>query len=517
MPPLRHLRPLPAGLALLALLRLPSFFEPAWYTDEAGYATAARALLEGRGLYSQIWSNKPPLQTWAVAAVVRLLGTSEAALHTLTLLTGALTVAAVAYAARRLMSHRRALAAVLGTALVLGLPVTGAQLIVPDSLLIAATAWAGALLIPRLTGVTPTAGGRAWPVVTGVLAALAVAVQQTAVADAAAFGLMILLGPRGGPRPLLAYAATVVGITAAWVAAYWALVGGHRLAFALLGFYGQYSADALPVSTAERVVHGVLLGGTFALLLAGAWLSRRSSRPLWMVWLWAGASLLVPAAANQPYAHLLIPSVAPAALALAAGLRRPSWLRLRTSESLRAAPLAAGALLAAGQASVAGFDWDPLAVLGIQTPRPTLGTYYLGGLRVLLGREERITWEVDFDDRVLADRRTSDWIRGHGWSGHRAVVWSSDAWPYLLADLPLLLPTAPIYNDIVLDGSHQALADRVAALDPELILTQDFDLVQFPEITPLLQRRYRQVLADFPDAVWIRNDLPPSAPRRQLP
>ncbi|HEY2704150.1 MAG TPA: glycosyltransferase family 39 protein [Candidatus Dormibacteraeota bacterium] len=516
MAPHRRTGPLAWGLGLLVLLRLPSFFEPPWYTDEAGYTTAARSLLQGRSLYSEIWSNKPPLQTWTVALTVRLLGTSEAALHTLTLIAGALTVAAVAHAARRLTSPRRALAAVLGTALLLGVPITGAQLAVPDSLLCAATTWAGALLIPRLAGVTPAAAARSWPVVVGVLAAIGIAFQQTAVADAAVFGLMILLSPRAGRRDLLVYCATVVALTGAWVAAYAALAGPHRLGFALLGFYGQYSADALPTTTAERVLHAVLLALAPGLLTAGAWLSRRSARPLWMLWLWAGATLLVPAAAHQPYAHLLTPSIPPLMLALAAGLRLPSVRRLRSGAAARFAPLAAGAVLAGAQASVTGLDWDPLGLAGVQSPAPTLGTYYMGGLRTLLGREDRVTWTTDFDDKVLADARSSAWIRAHGWSGHRAVLWSSDAWPYILADLPLLLPTAPIYNDIVLAGSHQALVAQVAALDPEVILSQDFDLVVFPEVSTLLERRYRQVFADFPDAVWIRSDLPDTAPR-QMP
>ncbi len=515
MAPHRRPGPLARGLGLLLLLRLPSFFEPHWYTDEAGYTTAARSLLQGRSLYSEIWSNKPPLQTWTVALTVRLLGTSEAALHTLTLIAGALTVAAVAYAARRLTSPRRALAAVLATALLLGLPITGAQLAVPDSLLCAATTWAGALLIPRLAGVTPAAA-RWWPVAVGVLAVIGIAFQQTAVADAAVFGLMILLSPRARRGDLLLYCATVVVLTGAWVAAYTALAGAHRLGFALLGFYGQYSADALPATAAERVLHGVLLALAPGLLTAGAWLSRRSHRSLWMLWLWAGATLLVPAAAHQPYAHLLTPSIPPLMLALAAGLRLPSPRRLRSGAAVRFAPLAAGAVLAGAQASVAGLDWDPLALTGVQSPAPTLGTYYLGGLRTLLGREDRVTWTTDFDDKVLADARSSAWIRAHGWSGHRAVLWSSDAWPYVLADLPLLLPTAPIYNDIVLAGSHEALVAQVAALDPELILTQDFDLVVFPEVSTLLEHHYRQVFADFPDAVWIRDDLPDTAPR-QMP
>jgi 4-amino-4-deoxy-L-arabinose transferase-like glycosyltransferase len=510
---------LAGGAALLVLLRLPSLFEPPWYTDEAGYVTAARSLLQGSRLYAGIWSNKPPLQTGAVALAVRLLGPTELALHLLTLATALLTVAAVAHAGRRLTSPRRATAAVLATALLLGWPVTEAQLALPDSLLVAATSWAAALLIPRLAGAGPVAAwdsGRRWPVTVGTLAAIAVAIQQTALADAAAFGLMLLLSRRAGRRDLLLYAATLTALTGAWVAASVALAGAGRVAFALVGFYAQYTADALPLTPLERALHGALLALSAILLLAGAVLSRRSRGPLWMLWLWAGTALLVPAAAHQPYAHLLTPALPAAALALAAGLRLPARRRLGSPAALRLAPLAAGAVLAAAQASVTGVDWDPLALLGVPTSSATLGTYYGGALRTLLHGEDRATWSGDFDDRVLPDARVSAWIRGHGWSGHRAVVWSSDAWPYILAGLPLPLPTAPIYNDVVLDGSHQALVAQVAALDPDLILTSDEDLVDFPEISSLLVRHYHLVVADFPDAVWLRDGLA-STTRRPPP
>jgi 4-amino-4-deoxy-L-arabinose transferase-like glycosyltransferase len=517
---------LAGGAALLVLLRVPSLFEPPWYTDEAGYVTAARSLLHGSRLYADVWSNKPPLQTWAVALAVRLLGPTELALHLLTLATGLLTVAAVAHAARRLTSPRRATVAVLATALLLGWPVTEAQLALPDSLLVAATCWAAALLIPRLAGAGPVSSwdtGRRWPVAVGALAAAAVAVQQTALADAAAFALMLLLSRRAGRRDLLLYLATLTALTGAWVAASVAVAGAGRVAFALVGFYAQYTADALPLAPLARVLHGVLLALSAGLLVAGAVRARRSASPLWMLWLWAGAALLVPAAAHQPYAHLLTPALPAAALTLAAGLPRPalplrpaalSLRRLGRPTALRLAPLAAGAVLAGAQAAVAGVDWDPLALLGVPTSSSTLGTYYGGALRALLHLDDRATWSGHFDDRVLPDARVSAWIRDHGWSGRRAVVWSSDAWPYVLADLPLALPTAPIYNDVVLDGSHRALVARVAALDPELVLTSDEDLVYFPEIASLLVRRYHLVAADFPDAVWLRNGLPSTARRR---
>jgi 4-amino-4-deoxy-L-arabinose transferase-like glycosyltransferase len=46
---------------LVILIRIPSWFEPYWYGDEAIYLTIGQALNKGVRLYSQIHDNKPPL------------------------------------------------------------------------------------------------------------------------------------------------------------------------------------------------------------------------------------------------------------------------------------------------------------------------------------------------------------------------------------------------------------------------------------------------------------------------
>ena len=99
------------GLVTLAVLRLPSLMEPHWYTDEAGYLNVARELLNGKVLYSQTWNNKPPLMLWTMALDFKLFGSSEIALHVLTLVTGMITVAAIVWAASRLYTPRRRAAA----------------------------------------------------------------------------------------------------------------------------------------------------------------------------------------------------------------------------------------------------------------------------------------------------------------------------------------------------------------------------------------------------------------------
>lgn len=47
--------------AVFAILRFPSVFEPHWYGDEGIYEVIGVALRQGRGLYSEIWDNKPPI------------------------------------------------------------------------------------------------------------------------------------------------------------------------------------------------------------------------------------------------------------------------------------------------------------------------------------------------------------------------------------------------------------------------------------------------------------------------
>ena len=48
-------------LVLIIILRLPNFFEPYWYGDEAIYLTLGNALKQGGQLYTTIIDHKTPL------------------------------------------------------------------------------------------------------------------------------------------------------------------------------------------------------------------------------------------------------------------------------------------------------------------------------------------------------------------------------------------------------------------------------------------------------------------------
>jgi 4-amino-4-deoxy-L-arabinose transferase-like glycosyltransferase len=499
------------GLVTLAVLRLPSLMEPHWYTDEAGYVNVARSLLNGKILYSQIWNNKPPLMLWTIAAEVKLFGTSEVGLHALTLITGMLTVAAVVWAANRLYTPGRALFAGVVAGVILGLPILDAELAVPESLLIAPLTWAGAIVIVRiLRGDSNDTARRIprWPIGVGLLMAAAIAYQQTAVAETSAFFVAMLLTPKLMRRDAVAFAATVITVTAAWLVTAIITAGAGKVAFALAGFYIGYTQRALPSSTSGAFAHFAFAGVAGLLIAVGTVLARKRERLDWVLLLWGGSTLLVTAVAGQPYPHFLAPAVAPLTL-LVAGAPRPSatWLRAGTLRSLGGlAPQMAGVAMAGLMASVAGLDWLPAVTLQAGSTH-SLTQYYDGAVQAAFSSTERITWDDEFDDRVAGDTAVVAWLAAKGLEGSSAVVWSSDAWVYALANLQIILPTPPIYNDEVLLGFRGQVEEFIAAARPLVIVTAADALQLFPEITRLLEGgEYVNEFQSYPDAVWVRAD-----------
>jgi hypothetical protein len=469
------------GLFTYVLCRVPSFFEPHWYTDEAGYVTTARAVLRGMPLYLQAWTNKPPLHIWAAALPLILFGPREAGLHALTFVSGLLAWLALAILAHRLLSPRRALIATIAFGLAIGLPLFQAALLVPESLLIAPTTWAGLIVLTRLMPASEKpAGSWTFALLAGALMGIAVGLQQTALADAVVFAFVIGLVPGVSRRALPAYLLAFLGVVAGWLVPAVVVASVPAVAFALVGFYQGYVAFSAPDSA---LGFGLRVIGP-ALALAATFLARRDPKAMWPLWLWACADLAVSAIANRPYPHFLVPALAPTILALVSirGLRLPiRW---------RVAPLAAAFTVTGSLALVAGTDFNALQAYAAW-PAAQLGKH-------------RTEWSAKLDVRSPADEATAAWIRDHGLSQSTAVVWSSSAWLYLLADLPVGLPTAPIYNNVVLLGSGAAVADRVAALHPQLIVTSDEAVSQWPEIGPVLAASYDLVYQHDPDKVYLR-------------
>lgn len=507
------------GIVVLVLLRLPSFWEPHWYTDEAGYVTTAQSLLSGHVLYSQIWTNKPPLDLWIIAAVVRVFGVSEAALHAMTLISALLTVGAVFWAATRILGRRRAAVATLLAAIALGLPVLDAELALPEALLIAPVSWAGALIAVRLTARAGederTRPFEWWPIIAGALVATGLAIQQTVLAELLAFTIALAISPRVRARSVFLFAGTATALTLVWLLPVIAMAGASKVAFALVGFYIPFTQSVLPTSASGQLRHfaEVLIGA--ALVTGGAFLRRKSVQPTWFFVLWAGATLLVSAAAAQPYAHYLIPTVAPVALTLATipvRLPQRSWHAALRSGA-RMTPQLTGLVIAGLMGSVAGLDWvTPASPSPQVNASRNLDDYYGGALATAIRVQPRAQWYSSFDSRVSGDQAVANWLETEGLEGATAVVWSSDAWVYALADLQDEMPTPPIYNDEVLLGINGPVATYVAGMQPVVIITSLDAVQEFPEIEGVLNSGYTATYFTFPDTVWVRADVASQLP-----
>jgi 4-amino-4-deoxy-L-arabinose transferase-like glycosyltransferase len=499
------------GMLTLVVLRLPSLMEPHWYTDEAGYVNVARSLLNGKILYSQTWNNKPPLMLWTIAGEVKLFGSSETGLHVLTLISGLVAVGAVVWAAQHLYTPRRALVAGVIAAVVLGLPIVDAELAIPESLMIAPLSWAGAIVIVRIrSGDHGDAKRRLprWPLWAGVLVACAVAYQQTAVAETGAFCFAMLLAPTLRRRDAVVFLGTVMTITAVWLIAAFSTAGVGKVAFALAGFYVAYTQKVLPASASGALAHFAIAGFAGVLIAVGAILARKRERLDWVLLLWAGATLLVTAVAGQPFPHFLTPAVAPLTL-LIAGVSVPTRARFRLDRwkpATDVAPQLAGLAIAGVMASVAGVDWMPPVTFAPGSTH-SMSQYYVGALQAAFSPDGWTVWGDNFDARVEGDTDVVDWLTAHRLRGTTAVIWSSDAWVYALADLQIVLPTPPIYNDEVLLGFKGPVEQFVAVARPVLIVVAADSLQQYPEIAKLLDGvTYVNEFESYPDTVWVRAD-----------
>ena len=502
----------PLPFLLYALLRLPAWFEPHWYTDEAGYSTVAHEVMSGKLLYVNAWNNKPPIMIWAVALTEHLFGTSEASLHLLTFVSGLIALTLAFWFTHRVFGPRTALLVSLATALLIGLPITDAELLVPESLLIAPQALAGVLILLAVTNRLPERVSPAVALVcAGVAVGMEIGLQQTGLADLAAWTIVLVCV---SPRPWSWTAGFLGGagaVTMAWAIPTLYLVGWTRTSFALAKFYIAYTTSALPATRVGTMEHLAGLGLVAGAIIVLALLIRRTFRPDTispLVALWAIFNLAVPAAAHQPYPHFLTPVIIPTTLlisAVASEFRRiPRWVMTVG---------VIGFIASGWMARVTGADWVSFTKGSFYGfPYRGLTTYYGGFVALTIHTQTWDEWSSSFDPRSVADQRVATWIRSNGYQGTPAVVWSSDSWLYLVADLPVLLPTPPIYNDFVLLGSPKKVVATIGAMAPRLVITEYDTLQAYPQIRTLLAHRYHVVYRAYPDTVYARDATRPASP-----
>ncbi|HXM70713.1 MAG TPA: hypothetical protein VN970_06235, partial [Thermoanaerobaculia bacterium] len=281
-----------AGVGLVALLRVPAFLEPRWYTDESIYAYVGRTIFGGGDLYTAVgaWDNKPPVQYWIYGILTHFLGYSEAAIHLVPFASAIAAVIAVAWGVARLTgSRRRAGIACILTALIIGPPIFDTELFLPEGALIGPMTWAGMLMLVHTASPWWAARHRWVPYAAGLLASIALGMQQTVIADIVAIGAIMLIARPQAWRDLLRFYGAGVAVTLLWLLPTVFASGLGATWFAVVSFYGIYAHNALPPTLLDGLVHfaAIAIGGV-GIIGGAALLARRTRNTFWMLWVLAG-------------------------------------------------------------------------------------------------------------------------------------------------------------------------------------------------------------------------------------
>ncbi|MGC1183586.1 MAG: glycosyltransferase family 39 protein [Candidatus Dormiibacterota bacterium] len=491
------IRSLTLPLVLLLVLRLPSLFEPHWYTDEAGYANVAYQMAHGKVLFLTTWNNKPPLLFWIYQLGFGIGGTSEFGIHLISTVTEAMGLLGTWMLARQVLSPRRVWVAMLLTAFFLAAPFLNGDLALPENLLIGLTPWS---MLAVLAALRAPGNGRAllWALAAGVLFGGAVLIQQTALADLAAAMVVIVVASRRGWWLAGGTFAAAALVFAAVLTPFVMAAGLHNVFFLLVTSYNGYTTSSLHpslVSLLPRAVAGLLLvGGAF---LARSWPAKRL-----LPWVWLATLLLAYGLPNRDYLHFLLPAV-PAACLLVARARVPQWGWWRSRSRLAVLPLL-------GSVAVGGFIWGSLLGAGFAqgslfTAKLT-GEYYPAFVGRLTGAVSMTDYVSLYSHAAVSEYQAVTWIRRNHLTGSTAVIWSPDSWAYLLAGLRPILPEPTIYENDTLLGTTKLLR-RVESQRPVVIFLTQNSYTEYGPILPLLQRGYTEVQAPAYGELWIRSDV----------
>jgi 4-amino-4-deoxy-L-arabinose transferase-like glycosyltransferase len=491
------LRSLTVPVVLLLVLRLPSLFEPNWYTDEAGYANVAFQMAHGKILFLTTWNNKPPLLFWLYQLGFGISGVSEFGIHLLSTVTEAVALAGTWVLARQYLSPRRVWVAMLLASFFLATPIFNGDLALPENFLVGATPWA---MVAVLAALRSDESSRAllWAALAGLIFGIAILIQQTALADLAAGGLVMLLtSPRGWRLALTTGTAAAV-VTAAVLTPFVIAAGLYHVLFFLVTGYSSYTSSSLPVSVISllpRAVAGLLLVG-------GAYVARSWTADKLLPWVWLAALLLAYVIPNRDYLHFLLPAV-PAAALLFARLRVPRWQAWKNWSGFAWVPLA-------GSVAISTLVWTSLISAGLAqgslfTAKLTSEYYpaFVGRLTGSLSPSEYVTV---FSQTAVPEYEAAEWIKRNHLTGSTAVVWSPNSWAYLLAGLRPILPEPTIYENNLLLGPN-ALVARVAKERPAVVIITSNSYTEYGPILPVLQRDYVEVEASAGGELWLSSDV----------
>ncbi len=481
----------------MVLVRLPTLWEPRWYSDEGTFTTVAWVHSLGRPLYSGVFDINPPGIYWLYGALLRLGGEQHHVVIQAALLIAVLVSVLCVYGIGSTWFGSRVGVAAAGLAAVgLSLPTLDGDLL---NIEIAALPF----FLTALLLATRSSAGTAFAV--GIFGACALLIRPSYALDSIAILALIWMSPGRGRRMLLAVAGGALVLAAAAAA----LAIGDALP--------AYLGEAMPLQRAYVVwanggsLFPLAIRLAIALGVAALWFWPVRRKPWAPLAIWLPASIAAASITPRELSHYSVEVLPPAALAIAlalsSGLVRlsPHHRRQRRLALIGAFPLALVAMVMTAEAALIIPPREVALLDGTSAPPPFLHNFSYPDLPAYYARWA--TWAVQhplrsqpldgfpgpFGDEqaeaVMLDRVA------RGATPHLQVL-GDRAWVYFLSRLPPASPYVAMNSAFRLDPS----ATRIVA---ESLSHHRAGLVSMADVPdgdwlPLLQAANYQQVASAP-------------------
>ena len=444
------------------LLRLPTFFEPPWHSDEGIFQAVAYRVATGGQLYVDAWEAKPPLFLYIYVGLIELFGTGVLPLRFATALSAIGSELAVFAIARRFMPQRQALLAAVLLAFLLAVPFWEGNLAVADTFVLLPASVA-VLCFLNVEREDEAKQDMRSALLAGLLFGAAFLIRPTSAVVPAALVLWRLTSARPWFVPGLAAGVGAAAVVLPVVLAF-ALFGSFAWFWdANVGFFFEYVPSGQELPFHERPV---ILAPALITVIALVWHRRRGERPRWSLpALWLTFTLSAALLTGRPYSHYMLQIMPPLALvtALVAPHIRVSWRpRLQQAPGLTIAVAIAVLWLAV---VIPAFKGNLVAM------RYAKAEDYYGNFAMwATGLKSTESYNDYFDRRVNLTNHLDETLEGLKAQGEKVYIWGEIPWLYPLAESQPATRYMTSFYVLLISYLDVELSDTLTAADPRFIV-----------------------------------------------
>jgi hypothetical protein len=414
-----------AACGLVFWLRVPSFFEPAWHTDEGTFAGVAQAIVRGGSLYAEAWESKPPLFLYLYAGIFKLFGAGILQIRLAATVAAIVTQLIVFFVGGHLIGWRKALWASLLLGVLLAVPFWEGNLALSEMFSLPLACGGLLLLMMGSRNGSLNIGVAAGA---GVLFGLSFLIRQPAVLAMGAAVVWLLFQRRLTMEALgVMVAASTTPLVA--VMAGFALLGSfHWFWDANVAYFFSYVPAYSRLHPALMPFLLLPLVATLA-VFAGKW-RREEPMPAWALpALWFSVAFVGALVNGKDYSHYLLQTFPPLAL-LVVNMDAPRLPAPVLSLKQPPAVLVGGAIALSWLIVVGVVFRDPTGRHWTKGP-----DYYAHMLLYAIGDESEREFNAYFDKRVNTTLSLEDELRLLDADGKTAYIWGEYPWLYALSDL----------------------------------------------------------------------------------